>query len=92
MLHSDAKTELQQLIQQAEGDFLEYVVVGGINNYGLGGVGIVSDYRVVRDKFNDGTPRIALVARGDNTFKEKVEVAMACIPLTMKRWKSIRQH
>ena len=26
--HLDAKTELQQLIQQAEGDFLEYVVVG----------------------------------------------------------------
>lgn len=26
--HIDAKTELQQLIQQAEGDFLEYVVVG----------------------------------------------------------------
>ena len=25
---NDAKTELQQLIQQAEGDFLEYVVVG----------------------------------------------------------------
>ena len=24
----DSKTELQQLIQQAEGDFLEYVVVG----------------------------------------------------------------
>ena len=24
----DAKTELQQLIQQAEGDFLEYIVVG----------------------------------------------------------------
>ncbi len=26
--HIDAKTELQQLIQQAEGDFLEYAVVG----------------------------------------------------------------
>lgn len=26
--HIDAKTELQQLIQQAEGDFLEYVVTG----------------------------------------------------------------
>ncbi len=26
--HRDAKTELQQLIQQAEGDFLEYEVVG----------------------------------------------------------------
>ena len=26
--HLDAKTELQQLIQQAEGDFLEYVVIG----------------------------------------------------------------
>lgn len=26
--HVDAKTELQQLIQQAEGDFLEYVVLG----------------------------------------------------------------
>ena len=26
--HIDAKTELQQLIQQAEGDFLEYTVVG----------------------------------------------------------------
>ncbi len=26
--HRDAKTELQQLIQQAEGDFLEYIVVG----------------------------------------------------------------
>lgn len=26
--HSDAKTELQQLIQQAGGDFLEYVVIG----------------------------------------------------------------
>jgi ribonuclease-3 len=27
-LHRDYKTELQQLIQQAEGDFLEYVTVG----------------------------------------------------------------
>jgi ribonuclease-3 len=27
-IHNDAKTELQQLIQQAEGDFLEYAVVG----------------------------------------------------------------
>lgn len=27
-LHADFKTELQQLIQQAEGDFLEYVTVG----------------------------------------------------------------
>ena len=27
-IHTDAKTELQQLIQQAEGDFLEYVTVG----------------------------------------------------------------
>ena len=27
-IHNDAKTELQQLIQQAEGDFLEYVTVG----------------------------------------------------------------
>ncbi len=27
-IHSDCKTELQQLIQQAEGDFLEYVTVG----------------------------------------------------------------
>ncbi|MBQ8140478.1 MAG: ribonuclease III [Clostridia bacterium] len=27
-IHSDFKTELQQLIQQAEGDFLEYVTVG----------------------------------------------------------------
>ncbi|MBQ7383186.1 MAG: ribonuclease III [Clostridia bacterium] len=27
-IHSDYKTELQQLIQQAEGDFLEYVTVG----------------------------------------------------------------
>ncbi|MBE6557013.1 MAG: ribonuclease III [Ruminococcaceae bacterium] len=27
-LHKDYKTELQQLIQQAEGDFLEYVLVG----------------------------------------------------------------
>ena len=54
----------------------EYVVVGGVNSYGLGGVGIVSDYRNVQDKFADSTtPRIALVARGDNTFKEKVEVA-----------------
>ncbi len=26
--HLDAKTELQQLIQQAEGDFLEYAVIG----------------------------------------------------------------
>jgi ribonuclease-3 len=26
--HVDAKTELQQLIQQAEGDFLEYIVIG----------------------------------------------------------------
>ncbi len=26
--HIDAKTELQQLIQQAEGDFLEYIVIG----------------------------------------------------------------
>ena len=26
-IHNDAKTELQQLIQQAEGDFLEYAVV-----------------------------------------------------------------
>ena len=28
LVHFDSKTELQQLIQQAEGDFLEYVVVG----------------------------------------------------------------
>ena len=27
-LHRDYKTELQQLIQQAEGDYLEYVTVG----------------------------------------------------------------
>ncbi len=27
-IHNDCKTELQQLIQQAEGDFLEYVTVG----------------------------------------------------------------
>lgn len=27
-IKNDAKTELQQLIQQAEGDFLEYVVIG----------------------------------------------------------------
>ena len=27
-VHRDYKTELQQLIQQAEGDFLEYVVIG----------------------------------------------------------------
>ena len=27
-IHTDHKTELQQLIQQAEGDFLEYVTVG----------------------------------------------------------------
>lgn len=27
-IHADCKTELQQLIQQAEGDFLEYVTVG----------------------------------------------------------------
>ena len=27
LLHIDAKTELQQLIQQAEGDFLEYAVI-----------------------------------------------------------------
>ena len=27
-IHTDAKTELQQLVQQAEGDFLEYVTVG----------------------------------------------------------------
>ncbi len=54
----------------------EYVVVGGVNSYGLGGVGLVSDYRVVQNKFGDSeNPRIALVARGDNTFKEKVEVA-----------------
>jgi ribonuclease-3 len=26
--HTDAKTELQQLVQQAEGDFLEYITVG----------------------------------------------------------------
>ncbi|MBQ7912890.1 MAG: leucine-rich repeat protein [Clostridia bacterium] len=54
----------------------EYVVVGGVNSYGLGGVGVVSDYRIVQNKFGDSeNPRIALVARGDNTFKEKVEVA-----------------
>ena len=28
LVHFDSKTELQQLIQQAEGDFLEYAVVG----------------------------------------------------------------
>ncbi len=51
----------------------EYVVVPG--------VGIAADYTanvrsLFKDKNGNKTGRIALVKRGDNTFKEKVEIAM----------------
>ncbi len=50
----------------------EYVVVPGL--------GIAADYANVRHLFKDTSGnslgRIALIKRGDNTFKEKVEIAM----------------
>ena len=48
----------------------EYVVVSG--------VGLAADYTRVRSLFRDkeNNPRIALISRGDNTFQEKVEIAM----------------
>ncbi len=55
-----------------KGEF-EYVVVPG--------VGIAADYTssirsLFKDKNGNSTGRIALIKRGDSTFKEKVEVAM----------------
>ena len=47
----------------------EYVVVSG--------VGLAADYTRVRSLFRDANnPRIALISRGNNTFQEKVEIAM----------------
>ncbi len=63
---------LNEAYPSKNGEF-EYVVVPG--------VGIAADYTAgVRNLFKDGnghsTGRIALIKRGDNTFKEKVEIAM----------------
>ncbi len=64
---------VEQLIGSKQSGSFEYVVVPG--------VGAAADYTAtVKNLFKgaDGksTGRIALVKRGDNTFKEKVEIAM----------------
>lgn len=58
----------EQLLDGRETAEFEYVVVGG--------VGKAADYsRYVREALAEG-PKLVLVKRGDNTFEEKVEVAM----------------
>lgn len=63
----DFVKEMQETYGKQE---FEYVVVSG--------VGLAADYTRVRSLFKDKTnnPRIALISRGDNTFQEKVEIAM----------------
>lgn len=56
--------------ENADSYTFEYVVVGG--------VGLASDYALVKNLFKDpDKPRIALISRGDSTFQEKIEIAMA---------------
>lgn len=58
---------IAQMLGDKTSDTLEYVVIPG--------VGLASDYTASVQKLVKG--RIALVKRGDSTFKEKVEIAMS---------------
>ena len=65
-IRNDAKTELQQLIQQAEGDFLEYVTVGesGPDH---------DKVFVVEARLNEN-----VIGRGSGKSKREAEQAAAC--------------